>query len=66
MILGFPIAESPAIVGANVLDTINLIVNEGDDHKSLVYFRWEWDVGDEPIVIANEMIHRSRLILKSG
>ena len=51
-------------MGTDILNTVNHILYEGDDYESLVNFRWEGYVWDELIMVANEMIHRSRLILR--
>ena len=64
MVFSLSITQRTTIVSADVLDTVNLILNEGDNYEPLVHFCWEGYVWNELIIRANEMIHRGRLILK--
>ncbi len=64
MIFCISISQCTTIVRANILDTVYLILDEGNNYECLVHFRRERYVWNKLIIRANEMIHRSRLILK--
>jgi hypothetical protein len=66
MILYLAIAQSTTIVRADILNTVDLAINQGNDNETLIDLGREGDIGNKLLNRTNEMIHRTYWFLIKG